>query len=52
MEKKETLKIKVNQTEVRNEFHFNIQKRTRMNIFRDRTKYSRKTKHKGQTENY
>lgn len=47
MEKKETLKIKINQTEVRNKFHFNIQRKTRMNIFRDRTKYSRKAKHKG-----
>ena len=50
MENKETLKIKINQTEVRNEFHFNVQRKTRMSIFRDRTKYSRKTKHKGQTE--
>ena len=50
MEKKETLKIKINQTEVRNEFHFNVQRKIRMNIFRDRTKYSRKAKHKGQTE--
>lgn len=48
--KKEIIKIKVNQTELRNEFHFNVQKRTRMNIFRDRTKYRRNVKHRGQTE--
>lgn len=48
--KKETLHIKVNQTELPNKLHFEVQKNTRMNIFKDRTKYTRKVKHKGQTE--
>lgn len=46
--KKEVIKIKVDQTELRNELHFAVQRNTRMNIFRDRTKYRRKVKHKGQ----
>jgi len=50
MKKKETLHIKINQTEIPNKLHFEIQKNNRMNIFRDRTKYTRKIKHKGQTE--
>jgi len=44
--KKETIHIKVDQTKLRNELHFNVQKTTRANIFRDKTKYSRKIKHK------
>lgn len=44
--KKETIHIKVDQTKLRNELHFNVQKTTRSNIFRDRTKYTRKKKHK------
>jgi len=48
--KKEVIKIKVKQTEVPNKFHFDVQRNTRMNIFRDKTKYTRKRKHKGQTE--
>lgn len=48
--KKEILHIKVNQTELPNKFHFEVQKNTRMNIFRNRKKYTRKVKHKGQTE--
>lgn len=47
---KEIIKIKVNQTELPNKFHFGVQLTTRMNIFRDKTKYRRKVKHKGQTE--
>lgn len=31
---------------VRNLDHFEVQKNTRMNIFRDKTKYTRKIKHK------
>lgn len=38
------------QTELRRLDHFEIQKRNRMNIFRDKTKYTRKRKHKAQTE--
>ena len=30
----------------RNMMHFEVQKSTRANVFRDRTKYTRKTKHK------
>lgn len=50
--KKEIIKVRVNQTELPNKFHFEVQKNTRMNVFRDRKKYRRKIKHKGkQTEN-
>lgn len=31
---------------VRNEMHFNVQRWSRMNIFRDKKKYTRKSKHK------
>lgn len=41
-----TLHIKTN-TIRRNELHFQVQRTTRMNVFRDRTKYCRKQKHKG-----
>ena len=44
--KKEIIHIKVDQTKLRNEFHFNVQRRTRSNVFRDKTKYNRKLKHK------
>ena len=33
-------------TDTRNELHFAVQKSTRAQVFRDRTKYSRKRKHK------
>ena len=46
MSDKQSIHIKVDPAKVRNEFPFNIQKRNRMNIFRDRTKYTRKRKHK------
>lgn len=45
-----TIHIKTNQTELPNKIHFEIQKNNPMRIFRDRTKYTRKMKHKGQTE--
>jgi len=41
----ETMKIQVDQTKLRNEMHFDVQRSTRMHIFRDRTVYSRKQKH-------
>ena len=41
-----TIKIKVDQTKLRNEMHFDVQRNTHSNVFRDRTKYTRKTKHK------
>ena len=46
--KKKTIiiKIKPDDLHLRNEMHFEVQKRTRMQIFRNRKKYSRKKKHK------
>ena len=46
----EHIKIKVDQTKLRNEMHFGVQLTTRMNVFRDRTKYTRKRKHKNKEE--
>lgn len=46
----EHIKIKVDVTKLRNEMHFDVQRRTRANVFRDRTKYSRKRKHKGKED--
>ena len=46
MKKHQHLRIKIDQTKLRNEMHFEVQKNTRANVFRDRTKYSRKNKHK------
>jgi len=34
------------EVEMRNLDHFNVQRTTRANIFRDKTKYTRKKKHK------
>lgn len=48
--KKEIIKVKINQTELPNKFHFEVQKNTRMNIFRDRKKYRRKIKHRNRQE--
>ena len=48
--RKMKMTISVDPSSVRNELHFEVQKKTRMNIFRDRTKYSRKRKHKNQEE--
>lgn len=45
-----TLKIKVDQTKLRNEMHFDVQRTTRMNVFRNRKKYTRKKKHKNKLE--
>ena len=44
--RKEVIKVKVDQTKLPNTMHFDVQRKTRANIFRDRTKYSRKRKHK------
>lgn len=44
--KKETIKIKVDQTKLPNKMHFEVQRTTRANIFRNRKKYTRKLKHK------
>lgn len=42
----EHMKIKVDPTKLPNKLHFEVQRTTRMNVFRDRTKYTRKQKHK------
>ena len=48
MKKKIVINIKPEDVKVRNELHFNVQRTTRANIFRDKTKYNRKRKHKNQ----
>jgi len=50
MPAKEHIKIKVDVTKLRNEMHFDIQRRTRANVFRNRKKYNRKRKHKNKEE--
>lgn len=47
---KKKIRIKVDPTKVPNKFHFEVQKSTRMNIFKDKTKYTRKRKHAGKEE--
>ena len=42
----EHIKIKIDQTKLPNKLHFDVQRNTRANVFRDRTKYTRKRKHK------
>lgn len=42
----EHIYIRVDQTKLRNEMHFEVQRTTRANVFRDRKKYTRKFKHK------
>ena len=44
--KKETITIKVDQTKLPNKMHFEVQRTTRANVFRNRKKYNRKLKHK------
>lgn len=51
MKRTETIKIKVDVTKLRNEMHFAVQKNTRAHVFRDKTKYNRKIKHKS-VDNY
>ena len=38
------------EVEIRNLDHFNVQRTTRANIFKDRTKYTRKKKHKNKED--
>ena len=47
---KKGFKITIKPQDTRNEMHFEVQKSTRANIFRDRTKYTRKRKHKNKWE--
>ena len=42
--------IKPDDLHLRNEMHFDVQRRTRMHIFRNRKKYTRKKKHKNSEE--
>ena len=44
------IKIKTDVTKLPNKMHFDVQRKTRMNIFRNRKKYTRKTKHKQKVE--
>lgn len=44
------IKVKLDVTKLRNELQFEVQKSTRANVFRDRTKYCRKKKHKNKDE--
>lgn len=46
------IKVKLDVTKLRNEMHFEVQKATRANIFRDRTKYRRKKKHKNKDNDF
>lgn len=44
------IKIKTDITKLPNKMHFDVQRKTRMNIFRNRKKYTRKIKHKQKVE--
>jgi hypothetical protein len=44
------IKIKTDVTKLPNKMHFDVQRKTRMNIFRNRKKYTRKIKHKQKVE--
>ncbi len=48
--KKLKITIKPEDVKVRNEFHFDIQRKYKMNIFKDKTKYTRKKKHKNKED--
>ena len=43
---KTVMTIQVKPTDTRNEMHFEVQKSTRANVFRNKKKYTRKSKHK------
>ena len=43
---KTVMTIQVKPQDTRNEMHFEVQKSTRANVFRNHKKYSRKSKHK------
>ena len=48
MKKKETIKVKVNQTKLPNKLHFEVQKTTRMHIYKPKKgkgSYQRRSKH-------
>ena len=49
-DKKNVIHISSNDLTLRNEMHFSIQKTTRAQIYKDKTKYSRKKKHKNKED--
>ena len=44
------LHINPNELTVRNELHFEVQKNTKAQVYKDKTKYNRKKKHKNKYE--
>lgn len=46
----EHIKVKVDQTKLPNKMHFDVQRTTRVQIFRNRKKYNRKMKHKNKMD--
>lgn len=50
MAKIEHIKVKIDQTKLRNEMHFDVQRNNHAIVYRDRTKYTRKRKHKNAQE--
>lgn len=52
MSRKIQMKVKADDSHIRNTFHFDVQRSVRMTVFKDRTKYSRKTKHKGREDDF
>lgn len=47
---KVTLHLNPNDIVVRNTMHFEIQRNTKAHVFKDKTKYTRKRKHKNQED--
>lgn len=45
-----TLHINPNDLTIRNEMHFDVQRNTKAQVFKDKTKYTRKRKHKNKEE--
>lgn len=45
-----TLHINPNDLTIRNEMHFEVQRNTKAQVFKDKTKYTRKRKHKNKEE--
>ena len=45
-----TLHIKPNDLTIRNEMHFDVQRNTKAQVFKDKTKYTRKRKHKNKED--
>jgi hypothetical protein len=44
------MRIKIDITKLRNELHFDVQKSTRAQVFRDCTKYSHTRKHRNKND--